>query len=494
LTISSLFSLVSLDRRSRNMFWKTTTLLAMFVCAAVAFADGKVRTWTSIDGRTMEAEFVRELDGDVTFLKDGKLIVIRVEKLSEKDQRVVKDLSAGQDPASSPSTNGGSAVKKPTESPPKPKKPMTIQSRTWTDRFGVKSSGKFIRVDGNDVVINRGTRVITVPFANLSDGDQEYVREVLISQGKEGDIPTGEVVANGPGGRGVPDGGNPLARGGAGTGPGVPALPPGTAPGGGIGGGMPPGNRPPGGRGGIGPNRGPGMNGGAGMPPGMANGGIATPLGTPPAVDGINGPGIGPSGGPPGMPNSIGGPMGTGFPGSNIPGSIPNAATLPNGGMGAGGLPGMGPPGASIPSGGAMPGMGSMPGTSGMGATGPGNNPGFSSMEQTSIPGPNIQIEEYFQCSKCGAKLTKQESLGTSCPRCNATWGFKQDQFGNKTMTSAGRGQVTSIAAIIVVVVLVGVIVFIALFVGIIVAIVKATSSNTPRPVHPQQMPQQRYY
>ncbi|MFN0020940.1 MAG: hypothetical protein ACKVP0_21990 [Pirellulaceae bacterium] len=61
-------------------------------------------------------------------------------------------------------------------------------------------------------------------------------------------------------------------------------------------------------------------------------------------------------------------------------------------------------------------------------------------------------------------------------------------------MTSAGRGQVTSIAAIIVVAVLVGVIVFIALFVGIIVVIVKATSSNSSRPVHPQQMPQQRYY
>jgi len=54
-------------------------------------------------------------------------------------------------------------------------------------------------------------------------------------------------------------------------------------------------------------------------------------------------------------------------------------------------------------------------------------------------------------------------------------------------MTSAGRSQVTSIAAIIVVVVLVGVIVFIALFVGIIVAIVKATSSNAPRPVHPSK-------
>src|SRR5687768_3078302 len=80
------------------MFWRIFTFLIVVVCAAVAFADGKARTWTSADGRTMQAEFVRELDGDVTFLKDGKLIVIRVEKLSEKDQQLVKDLAAGKEP------------------------------------------------------------------------------------------------------------------------------------------------------------------------------------------------------------------------------------------------------------------------------------------------------------------------------------------------------------------------------------------------------------
>ena len=157
-----------------------------------------------------------------------------------------------------------------------------------------------------------------------------------------------------------------------------------------------------------------------------------------------------------------------------------------------GGMPGTG---SSMP---GMPGMGAMPGMPGSGAPGnpgPGSRLGFPPTEPTSIPSvPSMQIEEYFQCSKCGAKLTKQESSGTSCPHCNTVWGFKQDQFGNKTMTAAGRGQISSIGAAIVIVILLGVVVFIGLFIGIIVAIVKATSSGGARPPHPQQMPQQRYY
>jgi len=61
----------------------------------------------------MQAEFVRELDGDVTFLKDGKLIVIRLEKLSESDQQIVKDLSAGKEPQDDPFSTPSAEGKKP---------------------------------------------------------------------------------------------------------------------------------------------------------------------------------------------------------------------------------------------------------------------------------------------------------------------------------------------------------------------------------------------
>ena len=171
------------------MFWRITTFLAIFLCAAVALA-GKVRTWTSTDGRTMQAEFVRELDGDVTFIKDGKLIVIKLEKLSEKDQQVVKELAAGKEPEEDPfstpavgsppsetpaETPAERPAEKPGEKSEKPKKPISIQTRTWTDRFGNKTSGKYVRVDGNDVVINRGTRVVILAFGRyVCDQQAEF--------------------------------------------------------------------------------------------------------------------------------------------------------------------------------------------------------------------------------------------------------------------------------------------------------------------------------
>jgi hypothetical protein len=477
------------------MFRQITTILVLIGWAAVAVAAGKVRTWTSTDGRTMEAEFVRELDGDVTFLKDGKLIVIRAEKLSEKDQQVIKDLSAGiertEDSSNKPATSDGPPEESPDEATPKSGKAIAIKTRTWTDRFGARSSGKFIRVDGNNVIINRGTRVLTVPFDSLSDADQEYVREVLISQGKESEIPSetptgGGAIGGGIGG-GMPGGRNP----GIGRGPGMPGM----GPGAGIGGAMPPGAGRPGG---IGAGRGPGMNAGMSPPPGMM----------PPAM----GPG-GAGAMPPGIAGGIGGPMGTGMPGANAPGTpgqdfSRDGFPRPAGGMATGSMPGMGtmpgtgamPGMGAMPAPGAMAGMGSMPGaggmpgSGGMGGSSMGSGPRMPSMERASIPSiPNIQFEEYFECSKCGAKLTKQETSGTSCPRCNATWGFKQDQFGNKTLTTAGRGQVSAGVAVAIVVVLLGMVVFIALFIGIIVAIVKATNSSGARPPYPQQFPQRRY-
>ena len=133
---------------------------------------------------------------------------------------------------------------------------------------------------------------------------------------------------------------------------------------------------------------------------------------------------------------------------------------------------------------GGMPGMGSTPSSM------PGR------MDTASMPpiqGPNFSdtlIQEVFQCSKCKAQLTKAEASGSTCPRCNTTWGYKQDEFGNKTMTAAGRTQLGSAGAVIVVFVLLGMVVFLALFVGIVVAVVKAATGSRP----PQPMPQQRYY
>src|SRR2546427_781341 len=51
-------------------------------------------TWTDVDGRTMQAQFIREVDGDVTFLKDGKLLIVPLDRFREEDQKLIRELEA----------------------------------------------------------------------------------------------------------------------------------------------------------------------------------------------------------------------------------------------------------------------------------------------------------------------------------------------------------------------------------------------------------------
>src|SRR3954463_2686415 len=81
-------------------------IVCLLTCclALIAAADDAVRTWTTADGTTMQAQFVREVDGDVTFLKDGKLIVVPLDRLSERDQKAIRDLETNKkaDPTTPP--------------------------------------------------------------------------------------------------------------------------------------------------------------------------------------------------------------------------------------------------------------------------------------------------------------------------------------------------------------------------------------------------------
>jgi hypothetical protein len=168
-------------------------------CLTVGAIAGE-RTWTDVMGRTMQAEFLREVDGEVTFLKDGKLVSIPLTTLSEADRQVVRDLAAGKPapdgPAASPPVSSSAPVSSPpaasgTDKPPaaENKKPLPIVNRTWTDRFGNQVTAKFVRMFGNRVVLQRATQNLTVPFYDFTSEDQDYLRELLTSRGMEAQIP-----------------------------------------------------------------------------------------------------------------------------------------------------------------------------------------------------------------------------------------------------------------------------------------------------------------
>ena len=55
-----------------------------------AICNAELRTWTAVNGKEVEAEFVSNSDGQVTLkLKSGKIFEVALNKLSEADQNFV---------------------------------------------------------------------------------------------------------------------------------------------------------------------------------------------------------------------------------------------------------------------------------------------------------------------------------------------------------------------------------------------------------------------
>lgn len=225
---------------------KSRSLALLCVLVLVASTAAEERTWTSADGRTMQAEFVRSSGDDVTFIFQGKEITLPITRFSEEDQQVIRDLASGTTTPAGDSSDDdeASSTKKP--------KSTTATSREWTDTLGNKLTAKFLRVVGPEVVLQRASRVTKIPFINLSPDDRAYVRQMLADRGDEAALAAlpAENSIGGAGGidPGMNPGVNPGAIPGAPSFPGIPSVPgPGAMPGpGGIPGpGVGPGFTPP---------------------------------------------------------------------------------------------------------------------------------------------------------------------------------------------------------------------------------------------------------
>jgi hypothetical protein len=169
---------------------------------------GKERVWTERSGRTMRGEFVRELNGEVTILVAGKLVTLDLDQLSDRDKQAVRDLSAGKEvledspapaapapaspaPAPAPAAPATDQPEsKPEGVPSLTRKPIAVVMRVWTDTQGRKTTAKFVRIFGDTVVLSRPGGPVTVAFFELSEADQNYVRDLLTSRGQEAMIPT----------------------------------------------------------------------------------------------------------------------------------------------------------------------------------------------------------------------------------------------------------------------------------------------------------------
>ena len=66
-------------------------IIPFLVFCLVATCNAELRTWTAVNGKEVEAEFVSNSDGQVTLkLKSGKVFEVPLDKLSELDQKFLK--------------------------------------------------------------------------------------------------------------------------------------------------------------------------------------------------------------------------------------------------------------------------------------------------------------------------------------------------------------------------------------------------------------------
>lgn len=482
------------------MFLRRWLAIALVLLVAASTVAAKERVWTSADGRSMRGEFVRELDGEVTFLVAGKLVTIALDRLSESDQQKVRDLAAGKeipdDPvpvaaATAPDDNqptapaAAEAADKETE-PAKPgsvpsltRKPRTAPvQRVWTDNQGRQSTARFVRVFGSKVVLSRGNTTTTVDFFDLSAADQAYIRDLLTSRGEEELIPP-EPLAESPAGDEGTSGQTPEAVPGTGAGDG--AVPPS---------GPRIGSRPPGpsgrGPGGLGPGgsgpgsriRGPGGIGGAGSSPrGPGMSGPSGPFG--PGMSGIGpggprGPGFSP--GPPGMDSGAG--RGTGFgPGFGPGGFGPGSRIGPESPLGNG------------------PAIAPVPGADGSGLSSApvGISPPTYAPPPIAYQPPSSSPVPTFtrvpMCSSCRNQVTDEQAKGTTCPHCGARWQFNQyasassasggSKSGAGLMPMSSAEAEKTVRSVVLVVAILGVVV--VLIGGIILAALAIASASRPR-------------
>jgi len=190
---------------------KRHSLLLLVLILFPALAWG--RTWTSREGKQIDGDFVDATEEAVTVKRsDGRQVSIKLEMLSDDDQRFVRGVLARRGPKKATLTEdapappkissgkipkfGGSDKDDPLaesdaddsgslrDDGDSTKKRPKIENRTWTDAFGRKSSGKFIRFQGNNVIVLRAGRQATFNYWELSEADQDYLKDLCEGYGQ----------------------------------------------------------------------------------------------------------------------------------------------------------------------------------------------------------------------------------------------------------------------------------------------------------------------
>ncbi len=167
-------------------------LLLWFIAAAVACAENNPRTWTDVQGRTMEAVFVRVVNGTAVFQRGKQVLKVPYSQLSTADQdriraQLKREGHEDQLPpapiATSSETDEPAGKAEIAKSGSSGDHTTAAEAmRVWTDADGRKIVARFERWSGNEsdpVILRQANGPLIVAFNKFSGADQDRLRSLV---------------------------------------------------------------------------------------------------------------------------------------------------------------------------------------------------------------------------------------------------------------------------------------------------------------------------
>jgi hypothetical protein len=160
----------------------------MAVLAAPLVRGDEVRTWTDARGKTIQAEFVRVQNGQVTLKQNGRVVNVPLDRFSAADQEHIRSRAKGDAAVKAPgNANDKKAVA--ADQAAKAAAAELRETREWKDRAGRSIRARFTRFFGRQVVLAQGNKMHRVDFSVLSAADQEFLQSNFAALGKQDEVP-----------------------------------------------------------------------------------------------------------------------------------------------------------------------------------------------------------------------------------------------------------------------------------------------------------------
>ena len=143
--------------------------LIFFCFSLVLFSSishAELHPWTDLQGRTLQASFIKSDGVTVTINWNGNVVPIPLSTLSAESQALAKRLSAPSAPAKSSNPFDTIAP------------PSTIKLHPWTDLQGRTLQASFVKLGPNSVTVNWQGREVPLPLASLNPVSQALARKL----------------------------------------------------------------------------------------------------------------------------------------------------------------------------------------------------------------------------------------------------------------------------------------------------------------------------